>query len=68
MTTIPVLTCKACPHVGVPKLAPGPSPYVVLARCANCGQHLKALPRLGWTPGRSAIDPPGSQRGGDAKP
>jgi hypothetical protein len=66
--TIPVMACRQCAHVGVPKTKCGPSPYVLVARCAACGTHLKTIPRRGWAPGRLDIDPPGIQRGEHAEP
>jgi hypothetical protein len=56
----PVLRCPSCAAVGTPKLKPGPSPYVQLARCSSCGSHIKAIPRRGWAPGR--IDDRGARR------
>jgi hypothetical protein len=45
MTPLPVMPCKACAHVGVPKTKPGPSPYTMMARCAMCGGTIKQIPR-----------------------
>ena len=42
---LPVLPCRTCGHVDVPRLRPGSGPHAAGAECQACGAFLKWLPR-----------------------